>query len=85
MPPDTAIVHAPRSRIAGTTTSYRFRSSEPGSKFLCKLDARPWSSCRPPRLLYGLDPGRHRFKVAAVDRAGNTDPSPAVDRFRVNG
>ena len=25
----------------------------------------------------------HRFKVRAKDAAGNLDPSPAVDRFKV--
>ena len=30
-----------------------------------------------------LDPGRHRFKVRAIDPAQNIDATPAKDRFRV--
>jgi len=30
-----------------------------------------------------LDEGKHKFKVRATDAAGNTDPTPAKDKFKV--
>jgi len=61
---------------------FRFDSNESGSSFRCKLDARPYRGCTSPRA-YAVKPGRHVFRVFAVDRAGNRDPSPALFRLRV--
>ena len=58
-----------------------FASSEPGD-FRCKLDRGRLRPCRSPRALR-LRPGRHSFRVFAIDAAGNRDTSPAVVRFRV--
>jgi hypothetical protein len=62
---------------------FRFGSSELGSTFQCKLDRRNWRTCEPPRKLKGLDRGRHRFRVRAIDPAGNVDQTPAKKRFKV--
>ena len=69
----------PRKRIAVIA----FRSSEPRSRFRCKLDRKRPARCRSPRTYKHLKPGRHRFKVWAIDAAGNKDPTPAVVRFKV--
>ncbi len=37
-----------------------------------------------PQELSGLDDGEHRFRVRAVDRAGNPDPSPASRKWTVD-
>lgn len=57
-------------------------ASEPGASFRCKLDRKPWRSCRSPRS-YFVRPGRHTFRVYAIDAAGNPDRSPATFGFRV--
>jgi Ca2+-binding RTX toxin-like protein len=67
----------PRRRVA-----FAFRSSEPGVRFRCRIDRQPFRPCRSPRV-YRVAPGRHTFRVFAIDAAGNRDRSPAVVRFRV--
>lgn len=80
--PETEIVKRPRNRGAKRKVTYRFRASEPAA-FECKRDRRTWRACKSPLRWKRLTPGRHRFRVRAIDLAGNTDPSPAVDRFRI--
>ena len=64
---------------------FKFTSTEAGSTFQCKLDRKPFKPCRSPKKYKGLKPGKHVFKVRATDAAGNTDPSPAVKKFKVLG
>ena len=81
-PPDTTITKRPRNRTAKRRARFAFRSTEAGSGFECKLDRKPFRPCESP-FRKRLKPGRHRFKVRAIDAAGNRDPSPAVDRWRI--
>jgi hypothetical protein len=81
--PETTIVGRPPNSIRRSTARYRFTASEPGSSFECRRDRRPFRPCAAPKLLRKLSAGRHRFAVRATDEAGNVDPSPARDRFRV--
>ena len=69
---------APRHRAVAT---FRFAASE-RSHFECKLDAKPFHACRSPYRAR-LAPGRHTFRVYAVDAAGNRDRTPAVVHLRV--
>ena len=62
--------------------AFRFTSNEPGSRFRCRLDARPYRGCTSPRA-YRVEAGRHAFRVFAIDPAGNRDPSPSLFRFSV--
>jgi Ca2+-binding RTX toxin-like protein len=41
------------------------------------------TACSSPASYSGLAPGRHTFRVRAVDRAGNVDPSPAERSWSV--
>ncbi|MGV1047064.1 MAG: calcium-binding protein [Solirubrobacterales bacterium] len=89
--PDT---RAPATRITRhpakllTTTSrhrrvvFRFSSSERGSSFRCKLDAKPYRGCSSPRV-YNLGLGRHAVRIEAIDAAGNVDRTPALFRFQI--
>ncbi len=81
--PETEITKAPKDRSAKRKAKYRFESSEQGSTFECKLDKAGFKPCLSPRRYKRLKPKRHRFRVRATDAAGNTDPTPAKDRFRV--
>lgn len=76
-PPALLLASGPRRRIA-----FAFDASEPGARFRCRLDRRPYRPCRSPRA-YFVSPGRHAFRVFAIDAAGNRDRSPAVARFSV--
>jgi hypothetical protein len=62
-----------------------FGSSESGSKFKCKLDKAKYKSCHSPKTFRHLDEGRHKVKVVATDAAGNTDQTPAVKKFEIDG
>lgn len=42
-----------------------------------------FKSCSSPKTYRRLKPGRHTFKVIAVDQTGNPDLTPAVKRFRI--
>jgi len=82
-PPQTAFRRRPPNRTADRTPTFRFASSEAGSRFQCKLDGRRFRSCASPLTLARLSFGAHTLRVRAIDRAGNRDSTPAVDRFRV--
>lgn len=61
-----------------------FTSSEKHSSFECKLDEGDYRACSSPKAYPGLDDGAHRFRVRAVDRAGNADASPATRKWTVD-
>jgi hypothetical protein len=81
--PQTAIISGPGKRLADGSARFAFRSSEQGSTFECKLDGKRTAHCKSPRVLKGLKPGRHTFRVWATDAAGNKDATPAKRSFRV--
>jgi Ca2+-binding RTX toxin-like protein len=85
-PPNTRILHRPAQLLFAAAgrrkVAFAFAASEPGSRFRCKLDRRAVRPCRSPRA-YFVAPGRHAFRVFAIDAAGNRDRSPALVRFRV--
>lgn len=82
-PPSTTIRRGPRRRTPDRTPTFGFASSEAGSRFRCRIDRRPWFSCGSRFTSRKLKLGRHRFRVRAIDRVGNVDPTPARRRFRV--
>lgn len=82
-PPRTVILAGPRRSSAARTARFKFTSYEPGAGFECKLDRRPREPCRSPKTYTRLRPGRHLFKVWAIDVSGNKDTSPASWVFRV--
>ncbi|MFL5846685.1 MAG: hypothetical protein ACJ762_18540 [Solirubrobacteraceae bacterium] len=69
--------------VRGTTATIRFSSTEKGSTFSCRLDARKARACRSGQRYRGLARGKHRVRVWAIDKAGNKDPTPAKRTFRV--
>jgi hypothetical protein len=81
-PPETKIE---RTALRATTRSVRFwfSASEAAQGFLCRLDKGDFKPCGSPRTYKRLKPGRHAFRVEAVDVAGNVDGSAAVATFRV--
>lgn len=82
IPPRTTIVRR-TLKPAKRRATFAFRSSEPGSRFRCKLDRRAFAPCRSPKTYKNLRAGRHVFRVAALDAAGNVDSTPATARFSV--
>jgi hypothetical protein len=82
-PPNTTIPKTPPARLAPRTARFRFRSSEAGSTFQCRLDGRRFRICSAQKTFRRLAPGRHVLRVRAKDRAGNIDPTPARYAWRV--
>ncbi|HEX5375552.1 MAG TPA: calcium-binding protein [Solirubrobacterales bacterium] len=84
-PPATRLRRHPRALLFATgrpRVAFAFAASEQGVRFRCRLDRQAFRPCRSPRS-YLVSPGRHVFRVFAVDATGNRDPSPALFRFRV--
>jgi hypothetical protein len=84
-PPNTRIKKGPKGKVDADTVKFTFKSTERGSSFECKLDRKKYKRCESPKKLKNLDEDKHKFKVRAIDRAGNTDPRPAKRKFRVVG
>jgi hypothetical protein len=81
LPPETRILARPPARTRDRTPTFRFASSAVAT-FQCRLDRRPYRSCRSPFTTRALGLGRHTFAVRAV--AGQlADPTPATIRFKV--
>ena len=81
-PPETTITSP---SVIGTTATFGFTSSEPGSTFQCKLvgwDSTRLNNCTSPKAYTNLTVGtQYTFKVWARDAAGNIDPTPATFTF----
>jgi hypothetical protein len=83
--PRTTILKTPKRRSRSNTARFEFESDEPGSRFLCRLDGKPFDLCRSPKRYKRLAPGRHLFEVRAIDPDGHLDPTPAKKKFTVLG
>ena len=83
--PDTKITKAPKSKSTSTTAKFKFKSTVSPSTFECKLDKGKFKKCRSPKTYKKLKPGKHVFKVRAVNSAGVKDPTPAKRKFTVLG
>ncbi len=80
--PQTTITKAPKNKLSKRKAKYKFTSTEAGSSFECRLDSKRFKRCSSPRKLKRLELGKHKFAVRATDPSGNTDRSPAKDRFK---
>jgi hypothetical protein len=54
-----------------TTPSFTFTSNEPGSTFVCRVDASAYKPCSSPYTTLPLADGNHAFFVKAIDAPGN--------------
>ena len=82
-PPQSEFGKKPKNKLKAKRATYTFSSDEDGSTFECRLDRKPFKACSSPVKLKRLKKGKHSFEVRAIDAAGNVDPSPAKDRFKV--
>jgi Right handed beta helix region len=81
--PHTTITHGPARRKTSRRATFRFTSSEAGSRFRCSLDGRAYVKCASPKSYKGLAYVTHTFRVYATDAAGNSDATPATRTWRV--
>jgi hypothetical protein len=52
------------------------------TSFQCSIDGGPFEPCASPDKVK-VKKGKHEFEVRAVDAAGNVDPTPATDDWKV--
>ena len=81
--PRTVIDEHPGGKTHSATAKFAFSSSQSGAHFRCKLDKGKYRSCRSPWVHRHLKPGKHVFRVYAVNGSGETDPTPAKFRWKV--
>lgn len=80
--PSVRLIDGPAGTVSSTTATFAFESSEPGSTFVCGLDAGPLEPCVSPHELAGVTAGEHSFSVVAIEPAGNSS-YPAVRTWTV--
>ncbi len=68
-----------------TNATFYFSSSTALSIFRCRLNDLPFTPCYSPIQYTNLTSGNHTFVVQATDFNGNTDPSPALYQWNING
>jgi hypothetical protein len=81
--PNTKIMKKPRRKTVNRKALFTFIADQPGSSFRCRLDKRPFKSCRSRFKIRKLKKGRHVFRVKAINPQGIADPTPAVFRWKV--
>jgi hypothetical protein len=89
-PPETSITSGPAagSTISDPTPTFGFTSDEPiGDTFQCRVDGAAFGPCSGPGQTHTTGPladGWHSFRVRAIDKAGNVDPTAALRTFMVD-
>jgi len=81
--PDTTITAGADRWWPSSFLGITYASSEPPSTWQCTLNGNPRSCDDDQVTLLGMKAGDYRFSVAAVDKAGNVDPTPAEESWTV--
>jgi glucose/arabinose dehydrogenase len=81
--PKIRIDKHPRKRSHGTAVTFAFSASPPGTRFRCKIDDGQFAPCRSPRSYMHMSPGRHTFKVIALDASGAPIGRPMAYSWKV--
>jgi hypothetical protein len=82
--PITTLTEAPALNDNSTMVHFSFISNEMNVSFECALDGAAAAPCRNGDEFGPVGDGAHSFTVAAVDRAGNVDASPATHSWSVD-
>ena len=85
--PQTTIDSHPAPVAASSAASFAFSGTDGVSgiaSFECRRDSEEWAPCTSPRSYTALAEGAHSFEVRAIDKVGNTDPSPATFNWSID-
>jgi len=82
--PDTTLTGGPPAADNSVTAQFAFHASEDNVGFDCSLDNAGYLPCTTGQTFNLSGDGAHSFAVRARDRAGNTDPSPAIYAWSVD-
>lgn len=80
-PPETVLTTAPQGYVLSSSATFGL-ASEPSAGFRCSLDGTA-AGCGTAVTLDDLGSGTHTFTAAAVDAAGNLDPTPVSRTWTV--
>ena len=72
----TTIVSGPTTPV-GSTPTFTFSPTSPASRFECRLDGAPFTTCTSPIHDRAVRTGAHTFEVYAVNQYGTADRTPA--------
>jgi hypothetical protein len=83
--PETRIESGPKKLTNDSTPTFTFSTNQPAVTFAC-FDEFTFGACSGPHshTTEALPDGRHKVAIAAVDSAGNADPTPATRTFTVD-
>jgi hypothetical protein len=83
--PLTRITFGPAAKTRRRRPVFRFTDAtgQPGTRFRCKVDRGRWAKCGSPFRLKRLGPGRHVFRVKAVNAVGTWEERPVSRSFKV--
>jgi hypothetical protein len=81
-PPETTITVGPKDVTKDKAAAFGFGSGEAESRFECRLDAGAFEACTSIKT-YTVKKGNHDFEVRAIDPAGNVDPTPAANSWKL--
>ena len=83
--PQAEVTSSPSGVVASSTAEIVFKSStaQTGVTFKCSLDGEPEFACASPQKLAGLAPGRHVFKIVAVNQFGEASSAPTIVEWTV--
>jgi hypothetical protein len=83
--PVVAFTKHPKAKVKtkkkSVKVAFGLASSEPSSRFLCKVDSAEWKPCAPSSS-WSFKPGKHVVSVKAVDALGN-EGAQVASRFKV--
>lgn len=86
-PPTTKITSHPLDPSPGNSASFRYGSSDGGSKFECRLAPveSSFGACdAQPKVYSNLANGDYEFEVRSIDNAGNVQTSPTTFAWTVD-
>jgi hypothetical protein len=83
--PQLKITFGPAFKTRLRRPVFRFAdvTGQPGTRFFCRVDKRPWKGCTSPLKVKKLKLGRHVFAVKAVNAVGTPGPRPLKRAFKV--
>ncbi|MFY9264095.1 MAG: hypothetical protein WAO61_01515 [Solirubrobacterales bacterium] len=82
--PQTLLYDGPQDdAIVVESPTIEFGANEQAT-FVCRTDTADWAACESPWTPAGLDPGHHKYEVAAIDANGNFTDAPAQGSFELD-
>jgi hypothetical protein len=83
--PQPKITFGPAFKTRLRRPVFRFAdvTGQPGTRFFCRVDKKPWKGCTSPVKVKKQSFGRHVFAVKAVNAVGTPGPRPLKRAFKV--